>query len=190
MAKFDFMTPSEVRALGLGSVGRRVLIRKTARFINPLAIHIGDNVMIDDFVLLHASEDIVLQGNNQIGAFSALFGRFGLYMGRYATVASHVAIYSESDDYSGASMVNPTVPDDFKPEFSSKAVRLEQHTIVGAHSVLLPGAHLDTGVAVGAQSLVKGHLPEWGIYGGQPARLLKERSRALLALAKQYEGKT
>lgn len=189
MARFDFMSPSDLRALGLGTVGRRVLIRKTVRFINPQAIHIGDNIMIDDFALLHAGEPIILEGNNQIAAHCSLFGRFGITMRRYSTLAPQVSVFTESDDYSGRSMTNPTIPEAFKPGMVTQAIEMGKHAIVGAQSVLLPGAQLEAGVAVGAQSLVKDRLQEWGIYGGQPARFLKDRSRELLELADRYEGK-
>jgi len=167
--------------------GRRVLIKKTVRLINPEAISLGDNVMIDDFVIIHAGEDVELKGNNQIAAHSEIFGRFGVVLERYATLASRVGVYTESDDYSGGSLTNPTIPDRYKPGFHGAPVLLDEFAIVGTNSTLLPGAGLAKGTAVGGHSLVRSALDEWGIYAGVPARFIKPRSRDVLALAKEYE---
>ena len=77
-------------------------------------------------------------------------------------------MYSSSDDYSGAYMTNPTVPAELT-NVDHSYVLIGRHVIVGAGSVLLPGAMLDNGVAVGSLSLVKGHLLRDTIYAGVPA---------------------
>ena len=55
-----------------------------------------------------------------------------------------------------------------------------QHAIVGAGSVILPGATLEDGVAVGALSLIKWACREFGVYFGAPAKRVSERKRNLL----------
>lgn len=188
MPGFDFYTPAELRMLGLKSFGRRVVIKKTARLINPGRITIGDSVIVNEFALIHAGEEVVLHGNNHIGAHSEVHGHFGVIMERYATISSRVAIYTESDDYSGRSLVNPTIPDRFKPGLSAGQVSLGRFASVGTNSTILPGAVLEEGAAVGAHSLVKGRLEEWSIYGGVPARLISQRSREMIDLAAQFES--
>ena len=42
-------------------------------------------------------------------------------------------------------------------------------------------------MAVGALSLVKNDLKAWGIYGGCPAKRIRDRSRDLLALEAQFK---
>ena len=59
---------------------------------------------------------------------------------------------------------------------------LEKYVIIGANCVVLPGVRLEEGVAIGANSLVNKSCKEWGIYGGSPIKLLKERSKDLLSL--------
>ena len=82
-------------------------------------------------------------------------------------------------------MTNPTIPSEFTNVTISPIV-LEKHVIVGSGSVVLPGAHLGEGVAVGALSMVNRPLEPWGIYGGVPVRKLKDRCDALLGLEEQY----
>ena len=78
-------------------------------------------------------------------------------------VSRRPGIFSSSDDYSGNSLTNPTVPDVFKSN-KSLPVRLGRHSIVGANSIILPGSDIGDGVAVGALSLVNRNLDAWSIY--------------------------
>ena len=61
-----------------------------------------------------------------------------------------------------------------------KKVVIGEHVIVGTGSVLLPGALLHQGVAVGAMSLVKQELQPFKIYAGIPARYIKEREQGMV----------
>jgi serine acetyltransferase len=58
---------------------------------------------------------------------------------------------------------------------------------VGAGSIIMPGVTLGEGVAVGAMALVKKDLDAWGIYAGNPVRLIKPRERGLLNLYVQWQ---
>jgi len=78
-------------------------------------------------------------------------------------------------------MTNPTVPEEYTNVLVAD-VFLGKHVIVGAGSVILPGAKLQEGVAVGALSLVIGDCEAFNIYAGTPARRIKERKRDLLEL--------
>ena len=82
-------------------------------------------------------------------------------------------------------MTNPTIPSEFT-NVTVAPVILEKHVIVGSGSVVLPGAHLAEGVAIGTLSMVNRPLEPWGIYGGVPVRRLKNRCDTLLELEKQY----
>lgn len=184
----DFFSPSELRKMGFGSFGRRILVKRSVKFVNPSKIYLGDNIAIDDYSIIHADAPVVLNGNNQIGAHCEVYGRFGLQMDNFSTLASKVSIFTESDDYSGASLTNSTVPMQYKPKFISAPVNLGKHSIVGCNSTILPSVVIGEGCAVGAHSLVKNDLEDWGIYSGVPAIRKGERSRDLLNLEKKYRG--
>jgi galactoside O-acetyltransferase len=105
----------------------------------------------------------------------------------YSGISSRVAIYSESDDYSGNSLTNPTIPIEYKPGYIGGKVTLRRHVIVGTGSTILPGVEIGEGAAVGANSLVTGDLEPWFVYGGVPTRKIREREKKLLQLQKEYE---
>jgi galactoside O-acetyltransferase len=47
--------------------------------------------------------------------------------------------------------------------------------MLGANTVVLPGITIGEGAFVGAGSLVKSSLAPWGVYAGNPLRLVKMR---------------
>jgi acetyltransferase-like isoleucine patch superfamily enzyme len=98
-----------------------------------------------------------------------------------------VSIYSSTDDYSGDTLTNPTVPDELTG-VTSAPVTVGRHAIVGAGAVILPGVTIGTGTAVGALSLVRRDVADFTVVGGVPARILGERSRRLLELEQRLRG--
>ena len=78
----------------------------------------------------------------------------------------------------GYSLTNPMVPSQYK-RVKSLPVTLKKHALVGAHSVLLPGASLEEGVSIGAMSVVSSKLDAWHVYMGNPAKKIVRRSKKL-----------
>lgn len=140
-------------------------------------MRIGNNVRIDDFSIL--SGEIMLGSHIHIAAYCGLFGGAGITMRDFAALSSRVAIYSVSDDFSGESLSNPTIPEAFR-KLDAALVEIGRHSIIGSGTVIMPGSQIEEGVSVGALSLVRGTLESWGIYAGVPARRAWSRSRALL----------
>jgi len=106
-------------------------------------------------------------------------------MSDFSGLAYQVQIFSQSDDYSGRTLTNPTVPSGYKNEFK-RAVTLGRHVIVGAGSIVFPGVEIADGCSIGAMTLVNKSTQPWGVYVGNPARRVKERKQGLLELEKQF----
>ncbi|NML15079.1 acyltransferase [Azohydromonas caseinilytica] len=175
-----------IEGMGFAAVGRNVLLSDKASFYNCAHIRIGDNVRIDDFCVLSAGRGgIVLGSFIHVAVQSTLIGAGRIELGDFCNLSSRVALYSSSDDYSGATMTNPMVPAAFTGVTHADVV-LGRHVIVGSGSVVLPGVRLEDGVAVGALSLVTRDCAAFGIYAGNPARRIKERKRELLQLEQQF----
>lgn len=180
------LSKQELMTMGFKSIGEDVRISDKATFYNCSNIEIGNSVRIDDFCVLSAGVGGIKLGNYiHIAVFSSLIGSEQIEIEDFCNISSRVSIYSSSDDYSGLSMTNPMIPEQFKLIKSSK-VLIKKHAIIGASSVILPGVHLSNGVAIGAMSLVKESCEEFSIYAGIPARKLKDRSRDVLVLEKRF----
>jgi galactoside O-acetyltransferase/dTDP-4-amino-4,6-dideoxygalactose transaminase len=108
-------------------------------------------------------------------------GEEGVEFGDFSGLAYYVQVFTQSDDYSGKTLTNPTVPTEFKNEYKAK-ISIGKHVIIGAGSVVFPGVILEEGCSVGALSLVRKSTTPWGIYVGNPAKRIKERSKELLEL--------
>ena len=172
--------------MGFASLGQNLLISDRASFYGMSRIELCDDVRIDDFCVVSAGADGISIGRSvHLAVYTSLMGAGRITLGDFCNMSSRVAIYSSSDDYSGASMTNPMVPESYK-RVHHAAVTLGRHVIIGCGSVVLPGVTLEDGVAVGALSLVKTDCAAFGIYAGNPARRIRERKRDLLELEKQF----
>lgn len=185
--KFDPGLYTEKDLQGLfRSIGRNVRISANCVIIGCGNIEIGDNVRIDEFCTLKAVEGYIRLGSQiHLGGGCALYGRHGIVMEDFAGLSAGVRIFSGSDDYSGEHLTNPTVPEKFLGVTTGE-VRLQRHVIIGSGSVILPGAQIGEGSAVGSLALVHKSLEPWGIYAGNPVKRLKDRSRRLLELERQF----
>lgn len=176
------LSRAAIDALGFAAVGENVSISDRASFYNLSRISIGNNVRIDDFCVLSAGSGGIQVGNYvHIAVYTSLIGAGKITLSDFCNLSSRVSIYSSNDDYSGATMTNPTVPNQYTG-VTHADVFLDKHVIVGSGSVVLPGITLEQGVAVGALALVTKNCEEFGIYAGNPAKRIKERKRELLVL--------
>lgn len=183
-----FLSPDALQRLGLAACGSDVFISDKASIYNPAKIEIGSRVRVDDFCILAAGEGGISIGSHvHIAAYSAVIGAGRVTLEDFSGVSSRVSIYSSCDDYTGAAMTNPMVPDEYKA-VDHRPVHVGRHAIIGAGTVILPGADVQEGVAVGALSLVTGTCQAFGVYSGVPARRIKERRRDLLKLEREYLG--
>ena len=181
----SFYTTGELLSLGLAHFGQNVKISRKASIYNPERISLGNHVRIDDFCVLSAGEGGIEIGDYvHIAIYCSLIGAGEIKLDDFCNLSSRVSIYSSNDDYSGLTMTNPTVPSQYTGVMHADVI-LGRHVIVGCGSVLLPGINLEEGVAVGALSLITRNCEAFGVYKGNPAKLIKERKRDLLELEKQ-----
>jgi len=173
---------SEIEGMGFNSVGEDVKISDRSSFYNCANISIGNHVRIDDFCVLSAGAGgILISDHVHIAVGAILIGAGKITLSNFSNLSSRVSVYSSSDDYSGATMTNPTVPEEFT-NVKHAEVFIGKHVIIGSGSVILPGVTLEEGAAIGALSLVTRNCSAFGIYSGVPAKKIKQRKRDLLEL--------
>jgi acetyltransferase-like isoleucine patch superfamily enzyme len=93
-----------------------------------------------------------------------LDNRGGISIGRQVSVAHDVRIYTMGHD-----------PHD--PGFATKAaaVRIDDHAVVFAGAMIMPGVHLGEGAVVMAGAVVTRDVPAGRMVGGNPAQDIGER---------------
>ena len=183
---FGYYDKSDLERLPFRHLGKKVKISKSAVLIGLENIEIGDFTRIDAFALISASTGFFRAGRNvHVAAGASIVASGGVELMNFSGLSHGVKIFSASDDYSGKFLTNPTVPSIYT-NVTSAPVILGEHVIVGAGTVILPGITVGRGSAIGALSLVTKSLGEWGIFQGQPARLIRERDQSLTELERRY----
>lgn len=180
------LSRQQLEDIGFKSVGENVLISDKASIYGAAHISIGNNVRIDDFVVLSAGDGGIEIGNYiHIAVYSSLIGTGKITLCDFCNISSRVSIYSSSDDYSGEFMTNPMVPQELTNVMKA-SVFIGRHVIIGSGSVILPAVNLADGVAVGALSLVTRGVSEFKVIAGVPAQVIKERKRNILELESKF----
>jgi dTDP-4-amino-4,6-dideoxy-D-glucose acyltransferase len=181
-----FLGRNELLTIGLASVGGDVSIDRSVIFINPQGISIGAHTRVDAFSLISGDGVGVDIGRNvHIGAGVYIYGHGGVLISDFAGISARTVIYSASDDFSGAAMTGPTLPDKFTSVAVAR-VKIGRHVIVGAGSIILPGVLIEDCAAIGALTLVKRDVAGFTVVAGSPSRVVGARSRLLLDFERRY----
>ena len=179
-----FVSQKILESMGFKFIGKNVKVSDKAAIYNADPIEIGDDSRIDDFCVI--SGKVKIGRNVHIAVFcNVAGGTEGITFDDFAGLAYRCDIFTQSDDYTGRTLTNPTVPSDFKRE-TKKPIHIGRHCIVGAGSMVFPGVSLGDGCSVGAMSMVTKTTESWGVYFGIPAKKIKQRKRDLLTMELEY----
>lgn len=160
-----------------------LIISPTAQ-ISPLAdvedsvagsrIVVEDGVMIDSFVKIKpvgGTGDVVIGANSVVNSGTVIYSGNGVRIGKNVLIASNCSLAPVNHQYAAreASIRSQR----FRP--SKGGIVIADDVWVGAGTVMLDGAVVGTGAVIGAASLVRGQLEEYGVYAGNPLRKIGVR---------------
>lgn len=131
---------------------------------NDSSIHMGCFI---------SGNNIVIGDNTVINRFSYLDGRGPLYIGNNVNISHYTIIHTLTH------ITN-------SPYFHAtpKPVAILDHSWIGASAIILPGITIGEGAIVAAGAVVVKDVPPYAIVGGNPAKIIGERTRDL-----QYKTK-
>lgn len=122
------------------------------------------------------SANVRITGNVTIGDYSSVAQnctisgmKAGIYISDFVMVAPGCVIVSfdhKSEDLDIPMSLQGIV---------EESVVIERDVWIGANCTITKGAKIGHGVIVAANSVVRGYLEPYGVYGGVPARFLKSR---------------
>ncbi|MDA8934592.1 acyltransferase [Flavobacteriales bacterium] len=182
-----YYTRKELKVIGFKSIGENVLISKKSSIYSAENIELGDNVRVDDFCVLSASKSLKIGSYVHIGCYSSIIGAGEVLIEDYCGISGKVSIYSSNDDYTGLSMTNPMVPEEYT-KVSSGPVIIKKHSIIGCNCVILPNTILNQGVSVSSLSLLYGEYESFSVYSGVPAKKISNRQKRLLKYEKLLQN--
>ena len=154
--------------------------------------HIGNNVILEDGVLVFHPENIILHSNIYVGHNTILKGYYknemiigagtwigqnsflhsagGIEIGRAVGIGPSVKIMTSNhviDNLNRPVLYNP---------IELKKVILQDGCDIGIGSIVLPGVAIGQGAIVGAGSIVTKDVPDFAVAAGSPARILRFRN--------------
>ena len=138
----------------LVTLGNRVAIDKG--FYCTTRIEIGDYVHISPYVTCVGNPNglLIAKGFNNIMA------------------GARIVCGSNKFDDSGPH--GALIPEELRGDEIFKPVKMDLFSNIGTNSVVLCGARLRTGVLLAVGSVLIGDTEEWGVYKGNPAKLVKK----------------
>lgn len=103
-----------------------------------------------------------------IGWFAELDARGGIMVGHNTNISSHVKLITGSHSI-----------DD--PEYSAefKSITIGHHCWIGTGAIILQGVNIGNGAVVAAGAVVTKDIPPYEVWGGVPARKIKDRTHDL-----------
>lgn len=148
----------------LDKCGRSVNIEAGADFGSGEGIEIGDysNFGVNSLI-----------GNSPINPI-----RIGInvMMGRDVIILTRNHLYSD--------LTRPMIVQGYS---EPRTVVIEDDVWIGARSIILPGRRIGRGAIVGAGSVVTKDVPPYAIVGGNPARILKWRTREVSRVGESHK---
>ena len=154
----------------------------------------GDDVLIDDDVLIKNWDNIII--GNKVSIDKGLYCSTKMKIGDYVHIGPHVSIVGSrdgefvckgfnnimagariicgSDRFDGSGLFGALIPEELKGKQIIEPIVMEEFSNIGTNSIVLPGSTLRKGVLLTAGSLLMGDTEEWGVYKGNPAKLVKK----------------
>ena len=170
--------PNTSRGKRFGGFGdNSIICFPQTTIFNEQYIHIGSHTMIGSHVALSAgmipgqqclTNPVVRIGDRcLIGRGSGIVGHLAIEIGNDVWTGHHVYI---TDQNHGYEKIDLPISMQTQPE---EPVVIGDGSWIGAGSVILPGAHIGKHVAIGANSVVNGSIPDYSVAVGSPAKVIK-----------------
>jgi len=178
----------------LGSVGRNVTFGQGVVLRHPHKVHLGDDVVVDDLVVLDAKGttnrgiragsgvflgrgtilsckdgDITLGDDVNVGFHSEIFSGSSVTVGRHGLFAAYTYLVGGGHEFERTDLAVLEQPR------SSQGIALGDNVWLGAGAKVLDGVRLGNGVVVGAGAVVTSDLPDGAVAVGIPARVVRLR---------------
>lgn len=172
-----WFTEEDLINMGSPCVGKNVRVSKNNTIVGLDRISFGSNVRIDDYCTIVTSKEPICIGSfTHIASHVHISGTYGVFLEDFTFIAAGSKIYSGTDNYTGANLINPTVPREYLDTITGKVI-FKKYSGVGANCVIMPGVTLEEGAVLGANAFTAKSLDPWSVYVGMPAKFLKKRKK-------------
>ena len=160
--------------MSISSLATISLLADIERSKRGSKLSVGDYSLIDSFVKIKfcgGSGDIKIGAHSYINSGCVLYSGNGLEIGNDVLLASNCTLAPVNHAYMSKNTV--IREQGFLP--SRGGIIIKDDCWIGANTVILDGAIIGEGCVIGASSLVKTVLEPYGVYAGNPLKLIKVR---------------
>jgi|TARA_R110000772_G_scaffold1896_1_gene6464 acetyltransferase-like isoleucine patch superfamily enzyme len=155
---------------------------------------VGEDVILDKDILIRQSETATI--GNHVSIDKGFYSTTKLHVGDYVHIAPYVTIIGGktgeftckgfnnimagarivcgSDRFDDSGLFGAMIPNELKGRQIIKPIIMEEFSNIGSNAIVMPGTILRKGVLLSAGSLLIGDTEEWGVYKGNPAKLVKK----------------
>lgn len=182
----------------LGSCGRGVLVGRGLTVRHPRAVHLGERVLLDDFVTLDAKGsksrieigdramigrstilsttdgEIVIGPGSNIGSGCRIASRARLRLGRSVLVAANCYLGASNHRFDRLDV--PVIAQGLE---ALEPIEIEDNVWIGTAATVMYGVRVGHDAIIGAHALVNQDVPPLAIVAGIPARVLRFRDGRL-----------
>lgn len=148
---------------GIFAIGFRYILLKT------LLKSCGNNISVHKNVVLLGLDNLEIGDNVSIHPFCYIDGTGGLVIGKDVSIAHSSTILSTEHLYSD---INIPIKDQ---GIKNIPTVLKDNIWIACGVRILAGSHISNGTIIAAGAVVKGYIKPNAIYGGIPAKFLKDR---------------
>lgn len=156
------------------NIGEDVLINNNVNIIRPNLIVLKNHISID--YGFHCTTSMKIGDYVHIGPHvSCIGGKNGLLEAKgYNNIMAGARIICGSDRFDGSGLFGALIPKELKGSQIVEPIIMEEFSNIGTNAIVMPGSILRKGVLLTAGSLLMGDTEEWGVYKGNPAKLVKK----------------
>ena len=155
---------------------------------------VGEDVIIDQDILIKQSDTATI--GSHVSIDKGFYCTTELVIGDYVHIAPYVTmiggkqstftcmgfnnimagarIVCGSDRFDDSGLFGAMIPNELKGRQIIKPIIMEEFSNIGSNAIVMPGTILRKGVLLSAGSLLIGDTEEWGVYKGNPAKLVKK----------------
>jgi len=152
------------------SIGASSELVVLAKWTMASGSHIASGCQISTREPVAAPGKLVLGEGTCIGDNSLIDLSGDLILGRNISIGPCCIIYTHNHRYMEGIEASWKSPIDIKP------IVIDDGAWVGTGVIILPGVHIGKMAVIAAGSVVNKDVPDYGIYGGIPAKALRTRS--------------
>lgn len=155
--------------------GNSVKLYPLCKMIHPHNAELDDHCQIMDYAFIDAGTSLKIGKYSTITWHCLLEGGANIYIGDRVFIGPGSKVLSSTYELDGYYAIEHI--DEMARATRYGDITIHNDAYIGANSVIMPGVTIGEGAVVGANALVNHNLKPWGIYFGNPVKLIGMREK-------------